>query len=93
MYKHIVNMKLLPIIGPRTIEFFEELLEKGEISYNNQDVFLSRLSFYLNVKKFEDAGLIELVKKKNDKKNYYRLTEKGKRFALALITIKEVLNK
>lgn len=86
-----MKFKMLPIIGPRTIEFFEELLEKGEICFRTQDVFLSRLSFYLNTKKFVDAGLIEEVKKRNDKKLYYKLTEKGKRFALALLTIKEVL--
>lgn len=86
-----MKLKLAPIIGPRTIEFFQEFLEKGEICFRNQSVFLSRLSFYLNTKKFVSAGLIEEVKKKNDKKTYYRLTEKGKRFALALLTIKEVL--
>jgi len=65
----------------KTIRFFVETLQKGEISFKTQTAYDNRLSWILNTNKLKDMGLIEEVKKKHSNEKIFRLTDKGKRLA------------
>jgi predicted transcriptional regulator len=65
----------------KTVRFFVEVLQKGEVSFKTQNAYDNRLSWILNTSKLKDMGLIEEVKKKHSNEKFFRLTEKGKRLA------------
>lgn len=82
MFKHInIYMAGFRFISMKTVEFFVEALQKGELSYKTQTAYDNRLSWILNTNKLKDLGLIEEVKKKHTNEKFYKLTEKGKRLA------------
>ncbi len=68
-------------ITMKTVKFFSEALRNEEISFSKQTAFTNRLSWYLNIGKFLDLGLVEEVKKKHTNEKYFKLTDKGKRLA------------
>jgi predicted transcriptional regulator with HTH domain len=68
-------------ITMKTVKFFSEALNNDEISYSKQTAFTNRLSWYLNINKFLELGLLEEVKKKHTNEKYFKLTDKGKRIA------------
>jgi len=65
----------------KTIRFFVEALQKGEVSFKTQNAYDNWLSWKLNTDKLKDLGFIEEVKKKHTNEKFYKLTEKGKRIA------------
>jgi len=65
----------------KTIRFFVEALQKGEVSFKTQNAYDNWLSWKLNTDKLKDLGFIEEVKKKHTNEKFYKLTEKGKRLA------------
>jgi len=74
-------MASFKFISMKTIRFFVETLQKGEISFKTQTAYDNRLSWILNTNKLKDMGLIEEVKKKHSNEKIFRLTDKGKRLA------------
>jgi len=74
-------MASFKFISMKTIRFFVEALQKGEVSFKTQSAYDNRLSWILNTSKLKDLGLIEEVKKKHSNENFFKLTEKGKRIA------------
>ena len=74
-------MVSLKFISMKTVRFFVEALQKGEVSYKTQKAYDNWLSWKLNTDKLKDLGFIEEVKKKHTNEKFYKLTEKGKRLA------------
>jgi len=74
-------MASFKFISMKTIRFFVEALQKGEISFKTQSAYDNWLSWKLNTDKLRDLGFIEEVKKKHTNEKFYKLTEKGKRLA------------
>lgn len=68
-------------ISMKTVRFFVEALQKGEVSFKTQSAYDNRLSWIWNTHKLKSLGLIEEVKKKHSNEKFFRLTEKGKRLA------------
>ena len=74
-------MASFKFISMKTIRFFVEALQKGEVSFKTQNAYDNWLSWKLNTDKLKDLGFIEEVKKKHTNEKFYKLTEKGKRLA------------
>jgi len=74
-------MASFKFISMKTIRFFVEALQKGEVSFKTQNAYDNWLSWKLNTDKLKDLGFIEEVKKKHTNEKFYKLTEKGKRIA------------
>jgi len=74
-------MASFKFISMKTIRFFVEALQKGEVSFKTQNAYDNRLSWVLNTNKLKDMGLIEEVKKKHSNEKFFKLTDKGKRLA------------